>query len=102
MTGTASALVSAIALLDNKPTSSTITLDSGSTDAADITILENYDYISTVNGDSLDQINGTTLEITTALDDLVSVSGNWDSTIDGEIVASQLKTINDATEGILP
>ena len=101
LTGTASALVAAIALLDNKPSESTITLDSGSTEASDITTLENYDYISTVNGSSLDEINGTTSEITTALDDLTSVSSDWDSTIDGEIVASQLKTINDATDGTI-
>ena len=103
-TGTASALITSLALLDDKPTQqspATIELDAGATDAADIKTLEGYDYISTVDGSNLDEINGSTEDITDALTALTNESSNWDSTISGEIDEDQLKTINTATQGTI-
>ena len=46
----------------------------GATDAADIKTLEGYDYISTVDGSNLDEINGSTEDITDALTALTNES----------------------------
>ena len=103
-TGTASALITSIALLDDKPTAqspATIELDAGATDAADIKTLEGYEYISTVDGSNLDEINGSTEDITDALTALTNESSNWDSTISGTIDEDELKTINLATQGTI-
>ena len=91
ITGTASAIRSALTALSEKPDGNMTSVNiTGDAEASDISyILDEFDFVTELTGTSLDSINGTTAEVVAAIEDLgESIPDDFASQIAGTVVFS--------------
>ena len=70
LTGTASAVVTALSELDTDPTSFDVTLDAGTASAANIASIHGTTGIGTLDGSAVTTLTGTASAVVTALSEL--------------------------------
>ena len=98
LTGTASAVVTALSELDTDPTSFDVTLDAGTASAANIASIYGTTGIGTLDGSAVTTLTGTASAVVGALSDQCR-SNEFRRYPGGDHSVGDLKSINDATDG---
>ena len=99
LTGTASAVVTALSELDTDPTSFDVTLDAGTASAANIASIHGTTGIGTLDGSAVTKLTGTASAVVTALSQLSNETSTFSVTLSGDHSVGDLKSINNATDG---
>ena len=98
LTGTASAVVTALSELDTDPTSFDVTLDAGTASAANIASIHGTTGIGTLDGSAVTTLTGTASAVVTALSELDTDPTSFDVTLDaGTASAANIASIHGTT-----